>query len=212
MVFVKGIQIAEANSAEELMELFNTGNNARHVGATKMNAESSRSHLIFSIIIENHDHTTGKTNVGKLPLVDLAGSERVGKTGATKERLKEAQSINTSLSALGDVISALSTGAKFIPYRNNKLTMLLADGLGGNAKTLMFVNLSPADYNADETQTALVYASRVKMITNTAKKESDSEIVAHLKKIVDEYVTTGDSVTFKKLGLKPHEEEEGGEK
>ena len=206
MVFVKGIEIAEANSAEELMELFNTGNGARHVGATKMNAESSRSHLVFSIIIENHDHTTGKTNVGKLTLVDLAGSERVGKTGATKERLKEAQSINTSLSALGDVISALSTGAKFIPYRNNKLTMLLADGLGGNAKTLMFVNLSPADYNADETQTALVYASRVKMITNTAKKESDSEIVAHLKKIVDEFVTTGDSATFKKLGLKPHEE------
>ena len=120
--------------------------------------ESSRSHLVF-IIIENHDHTTGKTNVGKLTLVDLAGSERVD--GATKE-IKEAQSINQSLSALGDVISALSTGAKFIPYRNNKLTMLLADGLGGNAKTMMFVNLSPADYNADETQTALVYASRSK--------------------------------------------------
>ena len=206
MVFVKGIQIAEANSADELMELFNTGNAARHVGATKMNAESSRSHLIFSIIIENHDHTTGKTNVGKLTLVDLAGSERVGKTGATKERLKEAQSINQSLSALGDVISALSTGAKFIPYRNNKLTMLLADGLGGNAKTLMFVNLSPADYNADETQTALVYASRVKMITNTAKKESDSEVVAHLKKIVNEFVTTGDSATLKNIGLTPHKE------
>ena len=65
--------------------------------------------------------------------------------GATKQRLKEAQSINKSLSALGDVISCLSTAAKFIPYRNNKLTMLLSDGLGGNAKTLMFVNLSPAD-------------------------------------------------------------------
>ena len=127
----------------------------------------------------------------------------MGKTGATKERLREAQSINQSLSALGDVISSLSTGAKFIPYRNNKLTMLLADGLGGNAKTLMFVNASPADYNAAETQTALVYASRVKMITNAAKKESDSEIVAHLKKIVDEFVTVGKSTTFESKGLDP---------
>ena len=203
MVFVKGIEIVEVNTPEEMMDLFNTGNGARHVGATKMNAVSSRSHLIFSIIIENHDHTSGKTNVGKLTLVDLAGSERVGKTGATKERLREAQSINQSLSALGDVISSLSTGAKFIPYRNNKLTMLLADGLGGNAKTLMFVNASPADYNAAETQTALVYASRVKMITNAAKKESDSEIVAHLKKIVDEFVTVGKSTTFESKGLDP---------
>ena len=205
MVFVKGIEIIEVSSAADMMELFNAGNDARHVGSTKMNAVSSRSHLIFSIIIENLDHTSGKMNVGKLTLVDLAGSERVGKTGATKERLKEAQNINTSLSALGDVISCLSTGAKFIPYRNNKLTMLLADGLGGNAKTLMFVNISPADYNADETQTALVYASRVKMITNVAKKESDSTIVAHLKKIVDEFVTNGVSTTFNKKGLVPHD-------
>lgn len=80
------------------------------------------------------------------------GSERADKTGASAERLKEAQNINKSLSALGDVIAALSEGnAKFIPYRNNKLTQLMQDSLGGNAKTLMFVNFSPADYNADET-------------------------------------------------------------
>ena len=145
MVFIKGIVTKEINSVDEAMEVFSLGNKARHVGSTKMNAESSRSHLIFAILIENKDLTTHKTSLGKLSLVDLAGSERVGKTGATKERLKEAQSINKSLSALGDVISSLSTGAKFIPYRNNKLTQLLSDGLGGNAKTLMFVNLSPAD-------------------------------------------------------------------
>ena len=79
--------------------------------------------------------------------MDLAGSERADKTGASAERLKEAQNINKSLSALGNVISALSEGEKFIPYRDNKLTQLMQDSLGGNAKTLMFVNFSPADYN-----------------------------------------------------------------
>ena len=74
-----------------------------------MNAESSRSHSIFSIVVESYNRTTKKTSVGKLSLVDLAGSERADKTGATAERLKEAQSINKSLSALGDVISALSS-------------------------------------------------------------------------------------------------------
>ena len=152
---MQGITLKDAASADELMELFNAGNEMRHVGATKMNAESSRSHSIFSILIEVYNKQTRKTSTGKLSLVDLAGSERVGKTGASAERLKEAQSINKSLSALGDVISALSTGESFIPYRNNKLTLLMSDSLGGTAKTLMFVNVSPADYNADETQTAL---------------------------------------------------------
>jgi hypothetical protein len=196
MVFIKGIVTKEISSVEDAMDVFSHGNKARHIGSTKMNSESSRSHLIFAILIENKDLTTHKTSLGKLSLVDLAGSESVGKTGATKERLKEAQSINKSLSALGDVISALSTGAKFIPYRNNKLTQMLSDGLGGNAKTLMFVNLSPADYNASETTTALIYAARVKLIKNDAKKESDSEAVSHLKKIIHEFETEGRSKTL----------------
>jgi hypothetical protein len=145
MVFIKGIVTKEVHSVQDAMDTFYAGNKARHVGSTNLNAESSRSHLVFALLIENKDLMTHKVSLGKLSLVDLAGSESVGKTGATKERLKEAQSINKSLSALGDVISCLSTGQKFIPYRNNKLTMLLSDGLGGNAKTLMFVNLSPAD-------------------------------------------------------------------
>lgn len=83
---------------------------------------------------------------------------------------REAQNINKSLSALGDVIAALSEGNKFVPYRNNKLTQLMQDSLGGNAKTLMFVNFSPADYNSDETSTSLMYAARVKKIVNNASK------------------------------------------
>lgn len=97
--------------------------------------------------VQSYDRNTKKSTTGKLSLVDLAGSERADKTGASAERLKEAQNINKSLSALGNVIAALSEGEKFVPYRDNKLTQLMQDSLGGNAKTLMFVNFSPADYN-----------------------------------------------------------------
>lgn len=112
MVFVKGAVIKPAESADELLNLFEAGNAKRHVGATKMNAESSRSHSVFAVLVEVYNKTTKKTSVGKLSLVDLAGSERADKTGATDERLKEAQNINKSLSALGDVIAALSNGEK----------------------------------------------------------------------------------------------------
>lgn len=89
--------------------------------------------------------------------MDLAGSERVKKSGSAGNQLKEAQSINKSLSALGDVISALSSGGQHIPYRNHKLTMLMSDSLGGNAKTLMFVNVSPTESSLDETHNSLMY-------------------------------------------------------
>ena len=121
---------------------------------------------------------------GKLSLVDLAGSERVAKTGANAQQIKEANSINQSLSALGNVISALVAEDEFIPYRNNKLTQLMQDSLGGNAKTLMFVNISPSDYNADETSNSLTYAQRVKLITNDASKNAESKEVNRLKQII----------------------------
>jgi hypothetical protein len=184
MVWVRGAVMKEATSAADLLHLFDLGNGHRAVGSTNMNADSSRSHSVFSIIVEAYNRQTKKTAKGKLSLVDLAGSERVGKTGASATRLKEAQSINKSLSALGNVISALSTGAEHIPYRDNKLTQLMSDSLGGNAKTLMFVNISPADYNAEETQTSLVYASRVKMIKNSAEQVQESAEVARLRKII----------------------------
>ena len=97
---------------------------------------------------------------------------------------QEAQSINKSLSALGDVISALSSGQDFVPYRNNRLTLLMQDSLGGNAKTLMFVNISPTDYNAEETVTSLTYAARVKLITNDASKNAENKEIARLKGII----------------------------
>jgi len=184
MVYISNCIVKDAADASELMNLFNRGNAERHVGATKMNAESSRSHSIFAILIESYDPRTKRTTTGKLSLVDLAGSERADKTGATADRLKEGIAINKSLSALGDVISALSTGEKIIPYRNSKLTQMMQDSLGGNAKTLMFVNFSPADYNADETVAALNYATRVKTITNDVSKAAESAEVGHLKSII----------------------------
>jgi hypothetical protein len=93
----------------------------------------------------------------QLSFVDLAGSERVKKSGSMGSQLKEAQSINKSLSALGDVISSLSSGGQHTPYRNHKLTMLMSDSLGGNAKTLMFVNVSPIESSLDETHNSLTY-------------------------------------------------------
>ena len=180
-VYVRNAELVDVSDGpERIMDVFKAGNKKRKVGSTKMNAASSRSHSILSIVVES-TNPSGKTFFGKLSLIDLAGSERSKKTGATKQQLKEANSINKSLSALGDVIGALTTGADFVPYRNNKLTQLMQDSLGGNAKTLMFVNFSPADYNAEETIGSLTYATRVKTIVNTVEKSSESKEVAMLK-------------------------------
>ena len=176
MVFVEGAHIVDINSLQEANQIFEFGLESRRTESTNMNLTSSRSHLVFSIIINSRNKQTGVRTTGKLSLVDLAGSERVSKTGATKERLKEALAINKSLSALGNVISALGEGKKkHIPYRDNKLTMLMKDSLGGNAKTLMFVNISPADWNADESNTSLTYAKRVKNIKNFAVKNTKTK-------------------------------------
>merc|ERR1719183_1177709 len=107
---------------------------------------------------------------GKILMCDLAGSERLKKSEVTGDIQKEAIEINKSLTALGDVIEALTKGSKQIPYRNHKLTQVMQDSLGGTAKTLMFVNCSPANSNIDETIMSLKYATRAKMIKNTAKK------------------------------------------
>ncbi|CAD5122523.1 DgyrCDS10943 [Dimorphilus gyrociliatus] len=184
MVFVQGAEVKSAHNSKELMGLFELGSKNRHVASTKMNSESSRSHLVIGIMIESRNKSTGQVLKGKLSLVDLAGSERAAKTGAGAEQLKEAMSINKSLSALGDVISALSSEQSFIPYRNNKLTMLMQDSLGGNSKTLMFVNISPADYNADESVVSLTYAARVKLITNDATKNAENKEINKLKAII----------------------------
>lgn len=153
-----------------------------------MNKDSSRSHCVFTIIIEASE-TKGEENAitrGKLNLVDLAGSERQSKTHAQGDRLTEAKSINQSLSCLGNVISALVDGkSQHIPYRNSKLTRILQDSLGGNTKTIMIANLGPACYNYDETISTLRYANRAKNIKNKPKINEDPKD-AMLREFQDE--------------------------
>jgi kinesin family protein C2/C3 len=185
-VVVAGQEMRDTSSYEEMLDVYRNGEKNRHVRSTKMNAVSSRSHLVFSIYISGVNLSTQEKSFGKLTMVDLAGSENRKKTQITEEKgNQEALSINRSLLALGDVISALSEKKTFVPYRNNKLTMLLSDSLGGNAKTLMFVCIGPADYNADESVTSLSYATRVKAITNNVNRQAESKEIQRLKKIID---------------------------
>uniref|UniRef100_A0A8C2PCI4 Kinesin-like protein n=1 Tax=Capra hircus TaxID=9925 RepID=A0A8C2PCI4_CAPHI len=173
-VYVKGLSIHTVRSVAQCERIVEAGCKNRSVGCTLMNKDSSRSHSIFTISIEIYAvDERGKDHLraGKLNLVDLAGSERQSKTGATGERLKEATKINLSLSALGNVISALVDG--HIPYRDSKLTRLLQDSLGGNTKTLMVACLSPADNNYDETLSTLRYANRAKNIRNKPRINED---------------------------------------
>ncbi|XP_032969577.1 kinesin-like protein KIF17 isoform X2 [Rhinolophus ferrumequinum] len=176
-VHVKGLSMHTVHSVAQCERIMETGWKNRSVGYTLMNKDSSRSHSIFTISIEIYAvDERGKEHLraGKLNLVDLAGSERQSKTGATGERLKEATKINLSLSALGNVISALVDGrCKHIPYRDSKLTRLLQDSLGGNTKTLMVACLSPADNNYDETLSTLRYANRAKNIKNKPRINED---------------------------------------
>lgn len=186
MVFVQNAKVKTLNSFQEALDVFEMGLKSRKVNATDMNDQSSRSHLIYSVVVETVNNNSGQTNRGKISFVDLAGSERLNKSNsnANIERLKEATSINGSLTSLGDVIRSLSSGnvnKQHIPYRNNTLTHLMKDSLGGNSKTLMFVNISPADYNSQESQFSLQFGDRVKMIQNDVSKNVESEQMNKLK-------------------------------
>jgi hypothetical protein len=169
-VYIKDLTSTVVKSVSEIDALLQVGKRNRSVAMTNMNAESSRSHSVFTVVIECSyvdDRGEEHIRVGKLNLVDLAGSERQGKTLATGDRLKEAANINLSLSALGNVISALVDGkSQHIPYRDSKLTRILQDSLGGNTKTVMCANVGPADYNYSESLSTLRYANRAKNIKN----------------------------------------------
>ncbi|RDA94916.1 hypothetical protein CP533_0110 [Ophiocordyceps camponoti-saundersi (nom. inval.)] len=133
----------------------------RSVAATRANERSSRSHSVFILRLVGDNVATGERCEGTLNLVDLAGSERLKHSLAEGERMRETQSINKSLSCLGDVIEALGRGSSHVPYRNSKLTHLLQFSLGGNSKTLMFVMVSPLEVHLKETLTSLRFATKV---------------------------------------------------
>lgn len=196
--YVDGLSQLAVTSFEDIDNLMAEGNKSRTVAATSMNAESSRSHAVFTVILTQtlRDTLSGIAGekVSRMSLVDLAGSERATKTGAVGERLKEGSNINKSLTTLGLVISKLadqSTGMKnrdkFVPYRDSVLTWLLKDNLGGNSKTVMVATISPAGDNFEETLSTLRYADRAKRIVNHAvvNEDPNARIIRELRKEVE---------------------------
>ncbi|GLU14648.1 hypothetical protein SLE2022_312070 [Rubroshorea leprosula] len=186
MHHVPGLVEAHVSNMNEVWEVLQTGSNARAVGSTYANEHSSRSHCIHCVMVKGENLLSGECTKSKLWLVDLAGSERVAKTEVQGERLKETQNINRSLSALGDVISALGTKSPHIPFRNSKLTHLLQDSLGGDSKTLMFVQISPNENDLGETLCSLNFASRVRGIElGPAKRQLDNTEFLRYKQMVE---------------------------
>ncbi|KAG4391688.1 hypothetical protein GLYMA_05G233900v4 [Glycine max] len=182
----KGLAVPDASlfpvkSPSDVIKLMDIGLKNRAIGATAMNERSSRSHSVVSIHIRGKDLKTGSTMVGNLHLVDLAGSERVDRSEVTGDRLKEAQHINRSLSALGDVIFALSQKSPHVPYRNSKLTQLLQTSLGDQAKTLMFVQINSDVSSYSETLSTLKFAERVSGVElGAARSSKESKDVREL--------------------------------
>ncbi|KAM1169683.1 hypothetical protein ACFX19_031966 [Malus domestica] len=182
-----GLNVPDANlvpvaSTSAVIDLMNLGHRNRVVGATALNDRSSRSHSCLTVHVQGRDLTSGAILRGCMHLVDLAGSERVDKSAVTGDRLKEAQHINKSLSALGDVIASLAQKNPHVPYRNSKLTQLLQDSLGGQAKTLMFVHISPEPDAVGETISTLKFAERVATVElGAAQVNKDSTDVKALK-------------------------------
>ncbi|CAF4223425.1 unnamed protein product, partial [Rotaria magnacalcarata] len=166
--YVKGVTERFVSSPDEVFEIMEEGKNNRHIAVTNMNEHSSRSHSVFLIHVKQENVESEKKLTGKLYLVDLAGSEKVSKTGAEGQVLDEAKNINKSLSALGNVISALADGTKsHVPYRDSKLTRILQESLGGNARTTIIICCSPASFNESETKSTLEFGKRAKCIKNS---------------------------------------------
>ncbi|PKI47663.1 hypothetical protein CRG98_031949 [Punica granatum] len=201
---VPGLTEAHVNNMNEVWEVLQTGSNARAIGSTNSNEHSSRSHCIHCVMVKGENLLNGECTKSKLWLVDLAGSERIAKTEVQGERLKETQNINRSLSALGDVISALATKSPHIPFRNSKLTHLLQDSLGGDSKALMFVQISPNENDISETICSLNFASRVKGVElGSAKKQLDT---AELVKYKQMFEKAKQDLKIKDMQMKKMEE------
>ena len=179
-VYVDGLIEEPVKNVLETYDILRIGAQNRHVGSTSMNKESSRSHSVFTLVIESKQVREGMVNIksSRFHLIDLAGSERQRATDAAGQRLKEAGKINKSLSALGNVINSLvdiSEGkSRHVHYRDSKLTFLLKDSLGGNSKTYIIANVSPSVAAYGETLSTLKFAARAKQIKNKAVVNEDT--------------------------------------
>ena len=198
-IFIEGLSQHRVRSVQDVMSLLQLGERSKMVATTKMNQASSRAHTVLHVTVERRERSTGQQyqsaqtqtqtqNIflnrvlrGKLTCVDLAGSERAARTGAEGIQLEETKSINLSLSALGNVIAALSQEKpSFIPWRDSKLTRILQDTLGGNAKCSLIINVGPDNSNHHETLTSLLFGQRAMKVAVKAiiNEELDYKLVA----------------------------------
>nr|XP_033513211.1 kinesin-like protein KIN-14P isoform X2 [Nicotiana tomentosiformis] len=195
-----GLAVPEAsmqpvNRTSDVLDLMDIGLRNRAKGSTALNERSSRSHSVVTIHVRGMDIKSGSSMRSSLNLVDLAGSERVDRSEVTGDRLKEAQHINKSLSALGDVISALAQKNAHVPYRNSKLTQLLQTSLGGQAKTLMFVQLNPEVGSYSETMSTLKFAERVSGVELGAARSSKEG--RDVRDLMEQVVSLKDTISQK---------------
>ncbi|XP_038976129.1 LOW QUALITY PROTEIN: kinesin-like protein KIN-14J, partial [Phoenix dactylifera] len=183
---VPGLVEAQICSIDEVWEMLKTGARNRSVGSTNANKLSLLHCSMVRVTIKSENLESGQRSRSHMWLVDIAGSERVAKTEVEGQRLKECQFIDKSLSALGDVISALASKNPHIPYRNSKLTRLLQSSLGGDCKTLMFAQISPSSADLGETLCLLNFASRVRGVEHgPARKQSDPAESFKLKQMAE---------------------------
>ena len=219
-----GLIEEKVGSFEEMLSCLERGSLGRSTSCTLMNETSSRSHAIFSITLEQHQiddlyktkqatSTTTQSSTqsetpefitAKFHFVDLAGSERIKKTGATGNTLKEGININKGLLCLGNVIAALTENTPHhIPYRDSKLTRILQDSLGGNARTYMIACVSPAESNYDETLNTLKYASRARNIKNKPKINTDPN-TALVNQMKQQIFELKEEILKYRMALKKH--------
>ncbi|CAK9064714.1 Kinesin heavy chain [Durusdinium trenchii] len=184
VLYLPTVTETPVSSVQEALEVMRTGNQNRHQAETKMNRHSSRSHAVFIVTVTNRVDQA-KQRFAQLYLVDLAGSERVMKTGVQGMQLEEAKNINKSLLALGQVIWALAHKQKHIPYRDSKLTQLLRNCLGGNARTAVMITASMHPENAGESLSALRFGARASLVQNLAR-QNVAENAQELKRLLDE--------------------------
>ena len=191
-VFLENCLWIKVNNTQEFEEAFKKGEKNRITECTKMNAQSSRSHALLIVRIEKN-FTDKESNEhimtqGHLYLVDLAGSERVTKTNAREMRLEEAKKINYSLLILGNCIQSLiSPNSKYVSYRDSKLTRILQESLGGNAKTSLIVTISPSGYNSEETLSSLNFGLRAMKVQNKPMINRTQDYQALCFKLQEEY-------------------------
>ncbi|XP_063294630.1 kinesin-like protein KIFC3 isoform X3 [Pelobates fuscus] len=163
-LYVPGLMQRSVQCMQDINKILELGHKQRATEQTNVNSHSSRSHALLILTAKGRETTTGICTTGKLYLVDLAGSERVSRSGAAGERLREAQCINRSLSALGDVFSALRSDQAYVPYRNSKLTYLLQEPLSRDGKALLLLQVSPTEKNASESLCSLRFGDRVRAV------------------------------------------------